>query len=224
MKIETCIDAQSVADKCANIIADHMMQAINQHAKFTIAFSGGSTPIPLFQRLSTLTLPWDKVHIFQVDERVAPDGDENRNYNNLKTHLLDHISIPPAQVYAMQVATLSSWKAAETYETLVRKHTGTPPCFDLIHLGLGEDGHTASLIPKDPVLKNSDSYVATSQVYNRYERLTFTYDTINATKCILWQVTGKKKAKMLKRLISGDTKIPAGRIVRDQAIIVTDQQ
>ena len=224
MKTETCNNADDVASKCADIIAREMLQAIDKRGQFTIAFSGGRSPLPLFRKLSELALPWDKVHVFQVDERIAPDGDENRNFTSLKACLLDHVSIPSPQIHPIPVALIPLSQAAQSYEALLIAHNGSPPQLDVIHLGMGEDGHTASLIPLDPALDISDSYVAISQDYNHFKRLTLTYGAINAARCILWQITGKNKAPMLERLKSGDTSIPAGRVSRDQSIVVTDIQ
>ncbi len=222
MQIEHLADTRSVAVRCADIITQNMLAAIEERGQFTIAFSGGSTPLPLFQRLAEISLPWHKTQIFQVDERLAPQGDNNRNFTHLKEHLLDHITIDPSHIHPMPVIQLPEESMAADYEKLLITHAGQPPRLDLAHLGIGQDGHTASLIPQDPILNNAGSYVAMSGDYNGFKRLSLTYSALNNARRLLWQITGSDKKPVLGQLVSGETAIPAGRVVRDQAIIVTD--
>jgi 6-phosphogluconolactonase len=222
MQTEQLPHAQAVAVRCADIIAQNMHQAIEQRGQFTIAFSGGSTPHTLFQKLAEISLPWHMTKIFQVDERLAPDGDKNRNFTHLKELLLDHIAIPASHIHPMPVTRLPETAMAMEYEKLLISHSGAPPRFDLVHLGIGQDGHTASLVPHDPILNITGTYVAMTGDYKGFKRLSLTYSAINDARCILWQITGKSKLPVLDQLISGDTSIPAGQIARNQAIIVTD--
>jgi 6-phosphogluconolactonase/glucosamine-6-phosphate isomerase/deaminase len=158
-------------------------------------------------------MPWEQVTIFQVDERVAPDGDDDRNL----THLLR--SLPPggaADVRAMPVTADDLETAARDYEAAL------PDRLDLVHLGLGPDGHTASLIPGDPVLDVSDRRVAVTGEYQGRQRMTLTYPALNRARQILWLVTGADKVDALGRLREGDVSIPGGRIATDDALVVAD--
>ena len=222
MKIENFNSLGHVADRCAEIIDEAAKQAIAERGQFTIAFSGGSTPLPLYHTLTKREIDWNKVHVFQVDERIAPAGDENRNFTHLKSCLLDHTPIPSSNVHAMPVTTQPSRNAVEIYENLLVSKTGQPPILDIVHLGIGEDGHTASLIPGDPVLNYQAGYVAITEEYNGYRRMTLSFHAINSARRLLWQITGAHKSSVLKQLINGDQSIPAGSISREQAIVITD--
>jgi len=159
----------------------------------------------------------------QVDERVAPEGDADRNLTHLRESLLDHTPIRPEQIHAMPVESPDLETAARQYASTLSEIAGSPPRLDLVHLGLGPDGHTASLIPGDPVLGVTDADVALTGIYQERRRMTLTYPVINRARRILWLVTGREKTAMLDRLDKGDVTIPSGRISREQAIIVADR-
>jgi 6-phosphogluconolactonase len=168
-------------------------------------------------------VPWENVHIYQVDERVAPPGDPDRNLTHLRESLLSHVPLRPEQIYAMPVESPDLDAAAAQYATTLSKAAGTPPVLDLVHLGMGPDGHTASLIPGDPVLEVTDRDVATTGEYMGRRRMTLTYPILNRSRRILWLVTGADKAPMLRRMLDGDTSIPSGRIAREQALVLADK-
>jgi 6-phosphogluconolactonase/glucosamine-6-phosphate isomerase/deaminase len=113
--------------------------------------------------------------------------------------------------------------AAASYARLLQQTAGSPPVLDLVHLGLGPDGHTASLVPRDPVLDVADRDVALTGVYQQRRRMTLTYPMLNRSRRVLWLVTGTEKAEMLVRLQSGDVSIPAGRVRRDEALVLADR-
>jgi 6-phosphogluconolactonase/glucosamine-6-phosphate isomerase/deaminase len=113
--------------------------------------------------------------------------------------------------------------AAASYADLLRQIAGSPPALDLVHLGIGPDGHTASLVPGDPVVNITDRDVAVTGVYQKRRRMTLTYPVLNRSRGILWLVTGPEKAEILQRLVSGDESIPAGRIQRDTAVVLADR-
>ena len=159
----------------------------------------------------------------QVDERVAPAGDPDRNLTHLYESLLEHAPVRREQICAMPVEAPDLQTAAERYAETLKKIAGSPPVLDLAHLGLGPDGHTASLVPGDPVLNVTDSDVALTGVYQGRRRMTLTYPILNRARRVLWLVTGNDKVDALARLREGDTSIPGGKIRRDQAVVLTDQ-
>src|SRR5262249_8646827 len=176
-----------------------------------------------FRILASETMPWRDVHILQVDERVAPAGEQDRNLTHLQASLFSRVPLSSAQGHAMPVEENDLEAAAAIYASLLRQIAGSPPVLDLVHLGLGPDGHTASLVPGDPVLGVADRDVAVTGVYQERRRMTLTYPVLNRARCILWLVNGPEKVEMLKRLVSGDASIPAGRIRRDTAMVVADR-
>ena len=206
-------DAAAVARRGAEVVSEHVATEIEEHGRFTFAVSGGHTPWAMFAELPG-TLPWERMTIFQVDERVAPDGDPDRNL----THLL--ASLPAgaaADVRAMPVGADDLDDAAAGYARSL------PVAFDLIHLGLGPDGHTASLVPGDPVLEVADRDVAVTGVYQGRRRMTLTYPILNRSRRVIWLVTGASKVEMLVRLRERDPTIPAGRVSQERATVIADQ-
>jgi 6-phosphogluconolactonase len=158
-----------------------------------------------------------------VDERVAPAGDPDRNLAHLRDSLLDHAPLSPDQVHPMPVEAADLDRAAEQYARTLREVAGSPPVLDLIHLGLGPDGHTASLVPGDPVLDVTDADVAISRPYQGRRRMTLTFPMINRSRLILWLVTGEEKASTLVRLRAGDRSIPGSRVRQDRALVLADR-
>jgi 6-phosphogluconolactonase len=223
MKIEVLDDADAVAEEAAAIIATDARRAVDARGRFTLAVSGGHTPWVMLRALSEMQVPWKYVHILQVDERVAPAGDSDRNFTHLRESLLDHAPLPATQIHAMPVEATDLVAAASRYGETLRELAGAPPTIDLVHLGLGPDGHTASLVPGDPVLDVTDADVALTGVYLGRRRMTLTYRTIDRARRVLWLVTGAEKAQMLVRLRDGDASIPAGRVRRDDALILADE-
>jgi 6-phosphogluconolactonase len=223
MKIEIFPDADAVARKAAEIIAAEARSAVAARGRFVMAVSGGHTPWQMLRALANEKVPWESVHVVQVDERVAPAGDADRNLSHLRESLLEHAPLRPDQIHAMPVEASDLEAAAKRYALSLREIAGTPPVLDLAHLGLGPDGHTASLVPGDPVLNVTDSDVALTGVYQERRRMTLTYPMLNRARRILWLVTGNDKVNALARLREGDTSIPGGRIQRDQAMVLADQ-
>ncbi|HEY1336366.1 MAG TPA: 6-phosphogluconolactonase [Bryobacteraceae bacterium] len=222
MKIEVLTDADSVAQRAASIIADYAWEAIASRGSFIMAVSGGHTPWIMLRSLAAAQIPWRAVHVVQVDERVAPAGHTDRNLTHLNESLLQNAPLPADQLYAMPVESPDLDAAAARYAKTLREFAGEPPIIDLVHLGLGPDGHTASLVPGDPVLDVNDADVALSGPYQGRRRMTLTYPMLNRARRILWVVTGAEKAGMAKRLLDGDRGIPAGRVSRDRALLLAD--
>lgn len=223
MKLEAFADADSVAREAAAIVAAEARAAVDARGRFVMAVSGGHTPWLMLRALASEDVPWEAVHFVQVDERVAPAGDPDRNLTHLRESLLEQTSIDPAQIHSMPVESPDLDLAAARYAASLKQFAGAPPVIDLVHLGLGPDGHTASLVPGDPVLNVTDADVALTGVYQGRRRMTLTYPIINRALRILWLVTGKDKAAMVRRLTDGDTSIPAGRIKREHALVLADR-
>jgi 6-phosphogluconolactonase len=177
----------------------------------------------MLRALASEDVPWESVHVVQVDERVAPAGDPDRNLTHLRESLLEHAPLSPDQIHAMPVESPDLNAAAKRYAMTLKEIAGSPPVLDLAHLGLGPDGHTASLVPGDPVLNVTDADVALTGVYQGRRRMTLTYPMLNRARRILWLVTGNDKVEALARLHDGDTSIPAGRIQQDQALVLADR-
>ena len=223
MNVEILIDADAVARKAAEIIATEARAAVNARGRFILAVSGGHTPWQMLRALATKDVPWNDVNVVQVDERVAPAGDPDRNLTHLYESLLEHAPVRREQMYSMPVEAADLETAAERYAETLKKIAGSPPVLDLVHLGLGPDGHTASLVPGDPVLNVTDSDVALTGVYQGRRRMTLTYPILNRARRVLWLVTGNDKVDALARLREADTSIPGGKIHRDQGVVLADQ-
>jgi len=194
-------------------VAERARAAVSDRGRFTFAVSGGRTPREMFARLRNEDMPWPETAIYQVDERVAPAGDPDRNLTHLLASLLPQSG---AEIHPMSVEEADLEAAAAKYARSL------PESFDLIHLGLGPDGHTASLVPDDPVLDVLDRRVAVTGEYQGRHRMTLTYPTLNAARQVLWLVTGEDKVDALRRLRADDTSIPAGRVSAASALIIAD--
>ncbi|HMF20101.1 MAG TPA: 6-phosphogluconolactonase [Gemmataceae bacterium] len=223
MKIDILTDAEAVARKAAEIIAAEARNAVTARGRFILAVSGGHTPWQMLHYLGNEDVPWKQMHVFQVDERIAPAGNPDRNLTHLRESLLEHAPLGQDQIHAMPVDTADLDAAAVQYAETLTEIAGSPPVLDLAHLGLGPDGHTASLVPGDPVLDVTDADVALTGVYMGRRRMTLTYPMLNRARRILWLVTGPEKAGMLKRLQNADHAIPAGRVRQEQALVLADQ-
>ena len=223
MKLVVFQDADSVAKAAATTIAEDARAAIAARGHFALAVSGGHTPWIMLRALADEDLPWKGIHIFQIDERLAPAGHPDRNLTHLRESLLQHAPLRPEQIHAMPVEADDLEAAAARYASALRDVAGSPPVLDLAHLGLGPDGHTASLVPGDPVLDVTEKDVAITGVYQGRRRMTLTYPAINRARRVLWVVTGSEKVEMLRRLREGDESIPAGRVRSDQALLLADR-
>jgi 6-phosphogluconolactonase len=223
MEIKVLASAESVAREGAAIIAAEARAAVAARGRFILAVSGGHTPWLMLRDLAGEDIPWNGVHVAQVDERVAPAGHSDRNLTHLRESLFERAPLHPEQVYAMPVEASDLEAAATRYAQTLRGIAGSPPVLDLVHLGLGPDGHTASLVPGDPVVDVNDADVALTGAYQGRQRMTLTYPMINRSRRILWLVTGNDKVGMLTRLRDGDRSIPAGRIGQDNALVIADR-
>ncbi|HYB89233.1 MAG TPA: 6-phosphogluconolactonase [Streptosporangiaceae bacterium] len=212
-ELETLPDPAAVAAAGATFVAELARAAVAADGSFHFAVSGGHTPWAMFAELTQQEVPWDEVVIYQVDERVAPPGDPDRNL----THLRQALGTAPAQVWPMPVNENDLEAAAAEYAASL------PRQFHLVHLGLGPDGHTASLVPGDPVLDVTDRLVALTRPYQGHVRMTLTYPALARADQILWLVTGSDKKGPLAKLLAGDTTIPAGRVEAAASLVMADR-
>jgi 6-phosphogluconolactonase len=222
--MEALPDADSVARAAASFTSSEARAAVAARGRFIMAVSGGRTPWKMLRVLADEPMPWADVHVVQVDERVAPPGDADRNLTHLRESLLAHCPLVPEHVHAMPVESPDLEAASERYALTLREIAGSPAVLDLAHLGLGPDGHTASLVPGDPVLDITSADVALTGIYQGRRRMTLTYPLLNRSRRILWLVTGHDKVDTLPRLIDGDRSIPAGRISREQSVVLADEE
>jgi 6-phosphogluconolactonase len=223
VKIEVLADAEAVAKEAASVIAAEARAAVAARGRFIMAVSGGHTPWLMLRALAGEKVPWEGVQVVQVDERVAPAGDPDRNLTHLRESLLAQAPLRPEQIHAMPVEGQDLAAGAARYALILREIAGAPPVLDLAHLGLGPDGHTASLVPGDPVLSITDADVALTGVYQGRRRMTLTYPILNRSRQILWLVAGSDKVGMVRRLRDGDMSIPAGRVRQDRALLLADR-
>jgi 6-phosphogluconolactonase len=223
MRIETLADEDAVALRGAAIVAAEARAAVAERGRFVVAVSGGRTPWRMLRALAGEELPWNGVHVVQVDERVAPAGDPDRNLTHLRDSLL-HAPLRPEHLHAMPVESSDLATAARSYAAILGEIAGSPAVLDLVHRGLGPDGHTASLVPGDSVLDLMDRDVALTGVYQGRRRMTLTYPVLDRARRVLWLVTGSEKAGALARLLAGDRSIPAGRVSRERALLLADRE
>ena len=223
MKIEVHPDDDLVARKAAAIIAVDARAAVSSRGRFIMAVSGGHTPWLMLGASADQQIPWESVHVIQVDERAAPVGDPDRNLTHLRASLLDHAPLLPNHIHAMPVEAADLNGAAQQYAATLQDLAGSSPVLDLVHLGLGADGHTASLVPGDPALDFTGADVAATRAYQGRRRMTLTFPIINRSRRVLWLVTGREKAGALVRLRDSDPSIPASRVRQDRALILADR-
>ena len=239
MNIEVLPDADAVARRAAGFIADAARAAVSARGRFVFAVSGGRTPWLMLRALAREEVPCQAVEIVQVDERVASEGHPDRNLTRLRESLRRHAptrsgqNAPPrpgrhalpgsGQIHAMPVEAADLDAAAREYGETLRRLTGPSGRLDLAHLGLGPDGHTASLIPGAPELEIRDAPVALTGVYQGRRRMTLTFPVLDGARRILWVVTGDDKREMLVRLRDGDAAIPAGRVASGNAVVMADR-
>jgi 6-phosphogluconolactonase len=208
-------DADAVASAAAERVAEAARDAVAARGVFSLAVSGGRSPWAMFADLGGLEMPWEAVEIYQVDERVAPDGDPLRNL----THLRESLGDRPARIHPMPVTAADLEAATRDYADAL------PTLIDMIHLGIGADGHTASLVPGDAVLDALDRRIAmTTDEYQGTQRMTMTYPQLAKTQGLLWLITGADKREPLQQLLAGDPSIPAGRVDAPRSVIIADRE
>ena len=215
-------DAGALASRAAELIAVEARSGIALRGLFALALSGGSTPSAMLDRLTLQDLPWEHVHLFQVDERILPDGHPDRNSEDLSEHLIARIDIPASNVHLMPVTEPDPQAATRGYAAELAAVCGRGARLDLVHLGLGDDGHTASWPPGDPVADSGEADVAVVGPYRGQVRMTLTPPAVNRARQILWLVSGEGKADAVRRLLSGDPRLPASRVATENATLLLD--
>jgi 6-phosphogluconolactonase len=211
---------------CAARMADDVRAAIEQRGRAVVGLSGGTTPIPMFAELAASDLPWDRIDVVQVDERVAPDGDPERNLTALRSAFVERGPLPESNLHTMDVTADDLDDAARRYADLLERLSlgadGGPPVIDVVQLGIGPDGHTASLVPGDAVLDVADRWVAVTGPYQERRRITLTFPALDAAHSIVWMIEGADHGSALARLLAGDPGIPASRVESRRAVVVCD--
>lgn len=223
MRIAIEKDPAAVARAAADWLRDEIEAAVAQRGRCVLALSGGRSPWQMLTALADEPLPWDRLAVVQVDERVVPGDDERRNALHLAAELLAPGRLPRQAFHPMPVEQPDPNAAATAYEATLEGIGGLLPVLDVVQLGLGADGHTASLVPNDPVLDVQDRDVAASGPYQGTRRVTMTFPLIDRARRVLWLVTGDDKADAVARLVAGERSIPAGRVASVRAVLYADE-
>jgi 6-phosphogluconolactonase len=223
VRLDVADDAASAARRAAAQLAAALGAAVQARGRASVAFSGGRSPRAMFAALAALPVAWADVDVFQVDERVAAAGEAERNLTALQSCLVEPLSLAAERVHSMPVEASDLAQAAASYAAVLRGVCGEPPQLDVAHLGLGDDGHTASLVPGDAVLAVDDREVAIAGPYQGRLRMTLTFPVLRRARTLVWLVTGAAKAPMLARLLAGDETIPAGRLRSESGVVFADR-
>jgi 6-phosphogluconolactonase len=194
--------------------------AIAARGVAAIAVSGGTTPAAMLGELAASGADWRHVHVFQVDERLVPDDDERRNMRLVRAAFAQS-GVPPANLHAVVAASAAPQAVADSYGRELRAIAGTPPVLDAVHLGLGADGHTASLFPGDRAV-GAGGDVALSGDHGGMRRITLTLDTLNRARMRIWLVTGTRKREVVKRMLEPGSSLVANRLQAEHSVLVLD--
>ncbi len=222
MRLEVAKTADGAAALAARLAATILGIALGRRTRASLALSGGSTPLPMLRALARESLDWSAIHVYQVDERVVARGDSARNLGALDEILVWRGPLPRRNLHPMWVDRQDLAGAADAYAAEIAQIAGDPPAIDLVHLGLGGDGHTASLFPGDRALKVADCSVAVTGEHNGHRRMTLTLPALNRARSVLWFVTGADKAGVVADLYAGGAPFPAARVSRQRAVLVVD--
>jgi 6-phosphogluconolactonase len=212
-------DPAALARHAADIVSQ---AASRKQGRFAVALSGGSTPRALYALLAqpdySRAFPWERTHWFWGDERFVPHDDPLSNYRMVREAMLSHAPVPAENIHAVPTEGMTPEAAAQAYQRILQDFYGAPtldpekPLFDINLLGLGPDGHTASLFPDTDALNQRDRWVTSVIGAKAEARITLTYPALESSMQAIFLVAGKDKAPMLKRLIEGDQALPAARL------------
>jgi 6-phosphogluconolactonase len=220
-EVRICPDRQTLVETAYTLIVERVRTALAEHQLCSIALSGGSTPQPLYAALALADLPWDRIHIFWGDERYVPASDPDSNYGMTRRVWLDLVPIPAANVHPIPTDLAQPQLAADEYDRQITAHfglkTGSIPVFDIILLGMGDDGHTASLFPHTAALSVVDRLVTVGDKDGQ-PRLTFTFPLINQARTTIFLISGASKQTALAAVFSptGDVSAYPSRGVKPQ--------
>jgi 6-phosphogluconolactonase len=223
IRVEVVDDPDLLAERAAAVLATTLREAVTERGSATLAVSGGSTPGDALAALAAHELPWERIHLFQVDERLAPDGAADRNLGLLRQRFLARRALPAANLHPMPVTAADPEAAAARYAAELAELAGDPPVLDAVQLGLGADGHTASLVPEDAVLDVTERDVAVTARYQGRRRMTLTLPVLGRARQLVWLVRGEDKATAVARLVASDRSIPAGRVPAGRSLLLLDQ-
>lgn len=223
MEIRILEDSEVAAREAARCIAETLRKAVAARGTATAALSGGRTPAPMLERLAEEPLPWSKLHLFQTDERIVARDDPASNARAIRLLLTDRVALAPEQVHWMPVDAADPEAACRSYQTTLRAVAGSPPALDLVHLGLGEDGHTASLFPGDAAGERTDQDAVITAAHGGWRRMTLTAPVLESARRLLWLVSGPGKRSAFAALVRADASVPAGRLRQDRALLVADR-
>jgi 6-phosphogluconolactonase len=215
-------DAAGAERAAAQFIGRRLTQALEARGRATLAISGGRSPWGMFERLAAHDVDWSFVHVLQVDERIVPLAHDARNWRRFLENSLAR-RIPDANRHPMPVEIEDAQIAVGQYTRTLNEWAGAPPVLDVVHLGIGEDGHTASLFAGDPLLQDKRHWVGVSRRYGGFRRLTLTLPVLNRARSVVWFAVGAERRPVMLRLHAGDAAIPASHVQRDRAICFTDQ-
>lgn len=219
--VEVLPDLSALVQRSLDLILPRVSQAIAERGIFTIALSGGSTPKPLYEALAAQNLPWDKIHVFWGDERYVPSDHPDSNEGMARKAWLDKVSIPSGNIHPMPTDEAEPAVAAKRHEQQLQKffqsQPGEFPSLDVVLLGIGDDGHTASLFPHTEALKVHDRLITVGNKDGQ-PRITFTAPLINQARCVIFMVTGANKQAALAQIFAsdGDDATYPARLVRPQ--------
>jgi len=222
-RLEVRSDAGTAAVHAAEVVAAELSRAVAARGRATIAFSGGRTPLKMFSKLAELALPWEKLEVFQVDERVAPAGHAERNRTSIEAALAEQVVAHGERFHWMPVEDADLAAAADRYARELAAAVGAAGALDVVHLGIGADGHTASLFPGSPLLGETAADVALAPPHAGRQRMTLTFRALNRARCVVWLVTGGDKKNVLAQLMADDPELVATRVRRGAARVVADE-
>lgn len=225
--------------RSAELLAQAIEAALGQRGRCLLVLSGGSTPRPVFDELALMDLRWERVMLLQADERLAPDGSPDRNLTQQQEAFegcgATWLPLPVDRLLKAAAASSDGESLLDRrppagvvaeilgdFNARLVEFADEPPVVDIAQLGIGTDGHTASLLPGDPALDELRRYVALTGLYQGHRRLTMTRPVFDRARLVVWLARGHEKAEPLGRLLTGDLSIPAGIIRPRQSVIVAD--
>ncbi len=218
-RLEVFADLRRLSERAAEVFEGQISFASRERGRVSVALSR-PTPREVFERIARIRIPRHDVDVFQVDERKTAKDSDERNLKLLKREVSPWLSA--AELHEMPVdGTLS--RGASAYEKTLADICGRRPVIDLVHLGLGPDGHTASLLPGDDVLDVRDRFVATTKKHGGYQRMTLTYPVLDRARLVVFIVTGEEKAEALARVLRGDGAMPAARLRSPNVLVLADR-